>query len=317
MACLASIALRAPLATKNTSGRGGKQVTRVVAPARRLAALRVPATRAKIVAAAGSADEFDLSAEDIDLEFVGGEFVVEAFDDADALATALCMEVVENAKACIEERGAFTFAVPGGSVAKSLSGLKDVKDVDWAKVHLFFVNERVPGSKCLDLAMDTWARDCGIPAQNVHAVKGDSPAKAAADYEDQMRQLDRNCLPLDEANGLPVFDLVLLGMGADGHVGSIYPDSDALNDESGAAVLPVEMPSKMSITMSLALINTADRVVVAASGAKKAETVRVALEEEESRLPGALCDAFSQIWFLDKEAASKLQAYEDMDEEDE
>ena len=126
-----------------------------------------------------------------------------------------------------------------------------------------------------------------------------------------MRNLPSDILPIDEVNGLPVFDLILLGMGADGHVGSIYPDSDALRDESGAAVLGVDMPSKRSITASLALINTAERVVVAASGVGKAETVRAALEDEECELPGAMVDAFSTIWFLDAGAASKLQAYAD------
>ena len=315
MACVAPSALRAPPATGRVSARAVRPRASVALP-RRAAAPSSPAPRRAVSAAAGSADDFDLTDEDIDLEFVGGEFVVEAFDDAAALATALCLEVQENAKACIEERGAFTFAVPGGSVAKSLKGLADMKDVDWTKVHVFFVNERVPGSKCLDLAMDTWANACGTPNENVHAVLGDDPKTAASLYEEQMRDLDRNQLPVDEANGLPVFDLILLGMGADGHVGSIYPDSETLDDESGAAVLGVEMPEKRSITMSMALINTADRVVVAASGTGKAETVRLALEDEECRLPGALCDAFSQIWFLDKEAASKLQAYEEMEEEE-
>lgn len=310
MACPS--ALRAPPATGRVPARAVRPRASAALPRR---APSPPAPRRAVSAAAGSADDLDLGPEDIDLEFVGGEFVVEAFDDAGALATALCLEVQENAKACIEERGAFTFAVPGGSVAKSLKGLADLEDVDWGKVHLFFVNERVPGSKCLDLAMDTWARACGIPEANVHAVLGDEPKAAAAAYETQMRDLDRTSLPVDEANGLPVFDLILLGMGADGHVGSIYPESETLDDESGAAVLGVEMPSKRSVTMSMALINTADRVVVAASGAGKAETVRLALEDEECRLPGALCDAFSQIWFLDKDAASKLQAYEEMDEE--
>ena len=124
-----------------------------------------------------------------------------------------------------------------------------------------------------------------------------------------MRDLDKDILPVDEANGLPVFDLVLLGMGADGHVGSIYPNSETASDESGAAVLGVNMPEKRSITMSLGLINTADRVVVAAAGAGKADTVRRALEEEDGELPGGMVDAFSTIWFLDMAAASKLQAY--------
>ena len=77
------------------------------------------------------------------------------------------------------------------------------------------------------------------------------------------------------------------------------------------------MPSKRSITASLALINTAERVVVAASGVGKAETVRAALEDEECELPGAMVDAFSTIWFLDAGAASKLQAYADADSADE
>ena len=313
MACVAPV--HSGFATRGSVRRAFQTRTPAVVPFRQVQTRHARFANRHIVAAADS-DDFDLTEEDIDLEFVGGEFVVEAFDDSDALATALCMETVENAKACIEERGAFTFAVPGGSVAKSLKGLADAKDVDWSKVHLFFVNERVPGNKCYDLAMDVWAKDCGIPIENIHKVEGDSTQSAAADYAAQLRNCDKNQLPIDDANGLPVFDLILLGMGADGHVGSIYPNSEALKDESGEPVLAVDMPEKKSITMSLALINTADRVVVAASGSSKAETVRLALEDEECQLPGALCDAFSQIWFLDKEAASKLQAYEEMEEEE-
>ena len=238
-----------------------------------------------------------------------GEFVVEAFDNAKEMGDALCLEVEENAKACIEERGWFTLAVPGGSVAKSLAGLKAVEGVDWTKVHLFFVNERTPEGKCFKLASETWVDAVGIPSENVHKVGTGTPAKEARAYETQMRELDGDVLPCDEVNGLPIFDLILLGMGKDGHVGSIYPESDALNDETGAAVLGVDMPEKRSITMSLALINTAERVVVACAGADKAETVREALEGDESELPGAMVSAFSTVWFLDMEAASKLEAY--------
>lgn len=272
------------------------------------------------LAASGDADA------DVDWseEFMGaddeGEFVVEAFDTESELAQALCLEVEENARGCLEERGAFTMAVPGGSVAKALAGLKDVEDLDWSKVHLFFVNERPEEGKCVKLAKTTWADAVGIPPANVHAVKATADlSAAAADYEEQMRSLDENQLPIDEENGLPVFDLILLGMGADGHVGSIYPNSEAANDETGACVLAVDMPGKKSITMSMPLINTADRVVVAATGEGKAETVRAALEDELEwgELPGSMVDAFSTIWFLDMGAASKLSAYEDMDDDDE
>jgi len=249
-----------------------------------------------------------------------GEFIVEAFDSEDELSQALCLEVEENARGCLEERGAFTLAIPGGSVAKALGGLTSVKGIDWTKVHLFFVNERPGENKCLKLAKETWTKKCGIPDANVHAVMATEDLQlAAADYEKQMRSLSGNQLPIDDENGLPVFDLILLGMGADGHVGSIYPGSATANDESGAPVLAVDMPGKKSITMSMPLINTADRVVLAATGAGKAEIVRSALEDELEwgELPGAMVDAFSTIWFLDLPAASKLSAYEDMDTDSE
>ncbi len=245
-----------------------------------------------------------------------GEFVVEAFDTSDELARALCLEVEENARGCLEERGAFTMAIPGGSVAKALKGLAEAKDLDWEKVHVFFVNERPGEQKCAKLAVETWTEACGIPEANVHRVMetGDMEL-AAAEYERQMRTLDESQLPIDEENGMPVFDLILLGMGADGHVGSIYPNSPAANDESGACVLGVNMPSKVSVTMSMPLINTADRVVLAATGSEKAEIVRASLEDELEwgEIPGSMVDAFSTIWFLDLAAASLLSAYEDID----
>ena len=92
--------------------------------------------------------------------------------------------------------------------------------------------------------------------------------------------------------------------------------ADALADESGAAILGVDMPTKRSVTMSMGLINTAERVVVAASGVGKAETVRRALEEDDETLPVSSVDAFSTIWFLDLGAASKLEAYQDVDGDD-
>ena len=126
--------------------------------------MRPAATFAASVFAAKDDDDDWEDIDPDDIEFLDGEFVVEAFDDEDQLAKALCAEVEENAKACLAERSGFTLAVPGGSVAKALAGLKDAKGIDWSKVHLFFVNERVPDGKCYKLAMDTWVSAVGMPA---------------------------------------------------------------------------------------------------------------------------------------------------------
>ena len=132
-------------------------------------------------ASASADDEYDEDdpLDSSDFELVDGEFVVEAFDNEEEVGKALCLEVEENAKAAIEERGGFTLAIPGGSVAKALSGLKDVKDLDWTKVHLFFVNERTPEGKCRKLAADTWTDAVGIPDANVHKVGAGTPAEEA------------------------------------------------------------------------------------------------------------------------------------------
>ena len=315
----ASPASRAPPRSARASRRGLGGAPSPPPPSLRVVAAAAAAA-ASDDSATASGDDFDLDADD--LQFMDGEFVVEAFDDPAQLAKALVLEVEENAKACIAERGAFVLAIPGGSVAKALAGLADVEGVDWAKVHLFYVNERVPGGKCHALAKATWVDALGgaLPVENVHAVdeSSESLEEAARAYEAQMRDLPRDVLPLDEVNGLPVFDLILLGMGADGHVGSVYPGSAAVTEaaELSEGVLAVEMPEKRSVTMSLRLINTAERVVVAASGAEKAETVRKALEDDECELPGALVDAFSTVWFLDLAAAGELEAYQEVGEDD-
>ncbi len=248
---------------------------------------------------------------------------MEAFDNEEELSAALCLEVFENAKACIEDRGSFSMAIPGGSVAKALKGLVILDDegLDWSKMHVFFVNERPEEQKCYNLARKTWVDEFvsqgKFKLENLHKVSDNAEdlERVAKDYEEQMFALaEDEILPRDEYTKAPVFDLILLGMGADGHVGSIYPNSSQAKDENVSTNLfAVDMPGKRTISMSLHLMNQADRVVVAATGAGKAETVKKALEEdlEFGELPGAMVDAFSTIWFLDLAAASKLSSVQD------
>ncbi|MDA9787355.1 6-phosphogluconolactonase [bacterium] len=300
---------------KSSSGVGGIR--------RRQRTTRSQFVHFNVAAVAAENEEGEDEDDEEMFEIDEGEFIVEAFDTEEELSAALCLEVFENAKACIEDRGAFSLAIPGGSVAKALKGLCELEDegLDWSKMHVFFVNERPEEQKCYNLARTTWVDEFiaqgKFKLENLHKVmeNAEDLDGVAKDYEAQMFALaEDEVLPRDEYTKAPVFDLILLGMGADGHVGSIYPNSPQAKDENiSTNVFAVDMPGKRTISMSLHLINQADRVVVAATGAGKAETVKKALEEdlEFGELPGAMVDAFSTIWFLDLAAASKLSSVQD------
>ena len=129
------------------------------------------------VAHSTAAENEDDEDEDEEMfEIDEGEFIVEAFDTEEELSAALCLEVFENAKACIEDRGAFSLAIPGRSVAKALKGLCKLEDegLDWSKMHVFFVNERPEEQKCYNLARTTWVDEFiaqgKFKLENLHKV---------------------------------------------------------------------------------------------------------------------------------------------------
>ena len=320
----ALVASRHPLSKKKSCcSKSNKSSSGVGGIRRRQRTTRSQFVHFNVAAVAAENEEGEDEDDEEMFEIDEGEFIVEAFDTEEELSAALCLEVFENAKACIEDRGAFSLAIPGGSVAKALKGLCELEDegLDWSKMHVFFVNERPEEQKCYNLARTTWVDEFiaqgKFKLENLHKVmeNAEDLTQVAKDYEAQMFALaEDEVLPRDEYTKAPVFDLILLGMGADGHVGSIYPNSPQAKDENIATnVFAVDMPGKRTISMSLHLINQADRVVVAATGAGKAETVKKALEEdlEFGELPGAMVDAFSTIWFLDLAAASKLSSVQD------
>jgi len=115
-------------------------------------------------------------------------------------------------------------------------------------------------AKARALFLDEWEGCTTL----VMGGSGDARAEAEA-YEAQLRALPAEVLPLG-AGGLPVFDMALIGVGDDGHVGSLYPGRDEVTDASGRWVLPVEMKTPGSITLSLGLMAAAKEVIIAACG---------------------------------------------------
>ena len=166
-------------------------------------------------------------------------------------------------------------------------------------------------AKARKLFLKEW-EDLGL-----HVIVLDGTADAnteAKRYENKMRALDEQTLPRNAKTGLPQFDLALIGVGDDGHVGSLYPNrEEVLVDETGSWVLPVCMKDPPSITLSLPLMRGASQVVVAACGVsekypqgKSAGMKRAIVDEETLQSFPAVGLRGVATWVMDEAAASKL-----------
>jgi 6-phosphogluconolactonase len=234
--------------------------------------------------------------------------------DADAVG-AKVREILETAaEKAIKERGYFALAIPGGSILKMLVGSKG----SWtSKTSLVYVNHKcVPmddeqlatHAKATKLFLKDW------DGCNTIIMDGSNKPDEAAKYEAKMRALPKNVLPVND-QGLPVFDLALIGVGDDGHIGSLYPNrEEVLVGSDGPWVLPVEMKDPPSITLSLPVMAAAKQVVVAACGVSdkypqgKSAGMRRAITETEETITSFPAVGLRTVatWVLDEAAASKL-----------
>jgi 6-phosphogluconolactonase len=208
-------------------------------------------------------------------------------------ATGLAKSVAEAAAAAIKAKGTFTLVLSGGSLINSLGALADAKGIDWSKWYVFWVDERNVSHSSADsnygAAQAALLGRVPVPPGNVYAIaEGLTVQQAAKSYEGRLAVLPPEVLPRDGA-GWPVFDLVLLGVGPDGHVASLFPNAAATAYTGPDWVLPISdspKPPPERITFSLPVINAAKEVQVVAVGEGKAEIVQRVLEVQA--LPGAL-----------------------------
>lgn len=251
-----------------------------------------------------------------------GDVQLEVQPSEQAVSAYLLKAIEAAAADCIEKRGVFTLAVPGGSVLKALAPLSRSQTLDFAKMRLVFVNHKCVSKddvtatykKAKALFIDATK----MPHENVLIPQGTgSPEEIASDYETQIQQL-ADFLPMARtAAGVPRFDLLLLGMGSDGHVGSLYPNRlDNIDNADGRLVLSVQKSKPpASITLSLPVMNAARRVIIALTGAKKAASAKQALEEEVEygAFPAQLVrpEGYKAVWLMDEAAASELSMYKE------
>ena len=237
--------------------------------------------------------------------------LVSVYARAERCASALCAHVLSEAQAAIAERGVFVLAVPGGSVLKLLAGLNGNATVDWSRVVLLYANHKAVSLEA-DNATHLKAKRLfldSLTGITVIAPSGGEDARAeAAAYCSALAAEKRIA---KAADGMPLLDLCVLGVGSDGHVGSLYPGRPELELSDAPCVAVQKGSAPGSITLSLPTMNAARSVVLCMVGASKAEAAVLALESQPKRgeFPAALVRCQGTLrWLLDADAASKLRA---------
>jgi 6-phosphogluconolactonase len=238
--------------------------------------------------------------------------IVIGSDPAD-LAHKVAGHFVDLAREAAASRERFSVALSGGSTPGSLYRLLGenpyCSQVPWQQVHLFWSDERCvppddPGSN-YRLARDLLIDRVPIPADNVHRVQGElEPQAAARAYERDLN--DFFCGPRTR------FDLVLLGVGADGHTASLFPGFAALQEKerlASAVEAHYEGRPASRVTLTLPAINTARHIWFLATGSAKAGIVQAVLEGPDRDLPAQQIRPTAGVltWLLDAGAASQLR----------
>jgi 6-phosphogluconolactonase len=236
-------------------------------------------------------------------------------EDATALAEAAAQAIVELATEAVNLRGRFTIALAGGSTPSTTYeqlARPPLRDrMPWRQTWVFFGDERGVGPEHPDsnyrMANEALLSRVPIASTQIARIRGEAedPEEAATEYARRLGEVFE-C----KRGELPRFDLVLLGMGVDGHTGSLFPGSPVLKEvfRPVAAVHAAAASIPQRITFTFPLINAAVQVMFLVAGAEKAKVLKAVLGEPASTLPAAMVRPINGrlVWLVDRPAASLL-----------
>lgn len=235
------------------------------------------------------------------------EQVVETYLDATELAKAAAARLVGVITSAIVNRGRADVVLTGGTVGIAL--LRHVtgfgNDIDWTKVHLYWGDERyVPrddADRNYRQAYEALLESIAIPSENVHAM-----AASDGEFGDDIERAARAY-----AKVLPnEFDVHLLGMGGEGHVNSLFPDTPAVKETERLVIAVTDSPKPppRRITLTLPAVRRAREVWLVVAGAEKAEAAAAAINGAAAvDIPAAgAIGRDKTVWLLDKAAAGRL-----------
>jgi 6-phosphogluconolactonase len=238
--------------------------------------------------------------------------------DPHVLAREGAFRVRQIARRAIDDRGRCMLALAGGRTPRLLyqelaTEPSDATSIDWSRAHIFFGDERHVPPEHPDsnyrMVHETLTSRVGIPPDQVHRMRTEQAeaAKVAEEYE-------RELIATFQSSGRarPRFDLVLLGMGSDGHTASLFPRTPVLRERTRlVAAVWVGALHSSRITLTYPVLNAARNILVLVAGVEKADTLRAVLEGpfEPERYPiqGVRPGSGALLWLVDEAAASRLQ----------
>lgn len=243
-----------------------------------------------------------------ELEMNTGRIVLSG--DLDALSQAAASRIVQIAETAIQDQGVFNIALSGGSTPVHLHQVLASPTfrprIAWGHVHVYFGDERnVPHDhpeSNYRMARETLLSQLAIPASQVHPIPTgcDDMQSCANAYARQLEQLPQR-------EGMPCFDLILLGMGKDGHTASLFPGTEILRERSrSVAAVFVPKLDTWRVSLTYPVLAQARAVMVLVSGESKADVLYDVFNHPERHYPIQGVHNAQMEWYVDRAAAERL-----------
>lgn len=234
---------------------------------------------------------------------------IEVLDDQTALIERSRSIILTRLNQALQARDRFTIALSGGSTPKPIYEALATEALPWSKIHIFWGDERYVAADHQDsnqlMARQTWLDKIEIPHSNIHPMNttaGD-PAQDAQQHDEELRAFFET-----SPGEIPVFDLILLGMGDDGHTASLFPHTTALR-VSDRLVTVGNKDGQPRITFTVPLINQGRCVLFVVAGVNKRPALKeiFANQGDGMKYPSRLIQPQGELlWLLDRDAAAEL-----------
>lgn len=242
--------------------------------------------------------------------------LIKIFPTPFEVAEYLAIEIINHINRTTHDKYPVTIALSGGKTPGTLFsvlGSHFDSSANWSNVHFFWVDERCvppedPESN-YGMTKETLLDKINIPSKNIHRIRGEAnPPAEASRYSREIASFTRS------ENGFPVFDILLLGLGEDGHVASVFPGNERLfNSRNKCKVTTHPVSGRKRITLTGKVINNSGRIVFMVTGKNKAPIVNDILSAEEKpvKYPASYVNPVSgtEEWYLDREAASVFKTF--------